>query len=114
MGDWADEKAREWLTWLGEQRVTLYHNPAIDPTESLAALLREVALCYSCDKAQTGICRSCVKEARKDWLAEVRVVVSEVRAEGRVYPAGTDVEYVVVESVAGCCDEILSRLEALK
>lgn len=96
MGDWADEKAREWLTWLGEQRVTLYHNPAIDPTESLAALLREI------------------KSVRADLervrlLAEVRRVVDEVGSTPR--PIRSELWNLGRMST---CDEILSRLEALK
>ncbi len=103
-GDWAETRAREWLTKNGDD-LSIYshalsHNRWVeaprDNVESLAALLREVA----------NTSPYAMKSARQLVLAEVRRVVLDVRARS-------------VQPTAGCadaplvCEEILARLERL-
>lgn len=122
--DWAEERALKFILD--------YNNDPLrkDDVTPLAALLREVdAKRVQSDADRDDAYRAkherdrrigelmaevgYLKREKQEQLIEVRRVVLEVKTEGRVYPAGTDVEYVVVESVSGCCDEILSRLEKL-
>ena len=82
-GDWADEKAREWLAWTDSGLRDIRDAP------SLAALLREVA---------TGkLSATASNMLRDDLLARVRRVVEE---ESRLS------SYRLV-------DRILARLEKL-
>jgi hypothetical protein len=62
--EWAQAKAREFLKWLGDNRVTLYQNPGFDPTDRLAALLDSVrTYCPEC--GSPGEC-ACLGNLRAD------------------------------------------------
>lgn len=102
MGDWADEKAREWLEGMDEDDFTV---------ANVAALLREVAN-EQIDR-QIEMTGKDVQEtwtsgsefARDALLAEVRRVIEEQRGKHA---------HLVAHIRAGrICDEILSSLEKL-
>lgn len=106
MGDWADEKAREWMAekWLSNEDLNEWET-------SLAALLREVweqskntehSVCVMFD----GIIAD--KDAEKARvLAEVRRVVEDA-GKHRVYS-----DDLLKARDKALRDEILSRLDAL-
>lgn len=83
VGDWADEKAREW--WDGQEDRSVLSIP------SLAALLREVAVCGTERRVALHQARRVVEEASKGAYSDG--------------PSGT------VEGQL--CREILSRLDKL-
>jgi hypothetical protein len=98
MGDWADEKAREWLNldWASAE----WDDGSAEA--SLAALLREVEGDALARGAADGH-----DLGKEDTLAEVRRVVEDVQKS--IWGAPTDEG----SAVTLCCSEILSRLEKL-
>jgi hypothetical protein len=114
--DWAEAKAREWLLWLAQNKVTLYYNPSIDPTDSLAALLDSVreeankvwqdSLGYATPEETWRKVNRKRGEQRADTLAEVRRIVEEIRDRWASGQSGGE--------RIGTCDEILKQLEGLK